>query len=100
MIRKIQKRLMVGLAIAVAFSIAVLVVGRHTPAGAQSFTVNQGRYQFVDLRSDADAQVAHFAIFDTESGVLKEWTSKTDGEYWLYSFSEGRELLRRSITLR
>lgn len=100
MMRKLQKRLVIVLAIAVALCIAVLVVGRQAPAGAQSFNVNQGRYQFLNLGGKTGVAGGHYAIFDTESGVLQEWTGKREGEMWTYSFRDGRELTRRNITVR
>lgn len=100
MMRKLQKRLVIVLTIAVALCIAVLVVGRQAPAGAQSFSVNQGRYQFINLHGETEVPGGHYAIFDTETGVLQEWTGKREGEMWTYSFRDGRELLRRNITVR
>lgn len=99
MMRRFQKRLVVVLAIAVAFSIAVIVVGRHAPAGAQSISVIQGRYQFIDLGGEAGIPGNHIAIFDTQTGVLQEWTGKNNGEIWTYSFTDGRDIVRRSITV-
>ena len=100
MIRKLDGRFVTVLAVAVVLTVAVTFVGRQAPADAESISVIQGRYQFIDLSSEAEFPGDHIAIFDTQTGVLQEWVGKKNGEIWTYSITNGREVARRSITVR
>ncbi len=97
---KIKRIPLIALALALLVMLAFSLVGRDAPADAQSISCTQGRYQFIDLGNENEVPGDHFAIFDTESGVLREWVGKKGGEMWTYSAAEGREIVRRSITVR
>ena len=100
MIRKLEGSLVAVLAVAAVLSIAVTFIGRQAPADAESISVIHGRYQFIDLSREAESPGDHIAIFDTQTGVLQEWIGKKNGEIWTYSMTNGREVVRRSITVR
>ncbi len=100
MIRKLRRKPLLALTLALLVMLAVSLVGRNAPADAQSISVIQGRYQFIDLGHAGAFPGDHVAIFDTETGVLREWIGKKNGELWTYSAAEGREVVRRSITVR
>ncbi len=91
---------LIALALALLVMLAVSLVGRDAPADAQSNSVTQGRYQFIDLGKANEFPGDHIAIFDTESGVLREWVGKKGGEMWTFSAANEREIVRRSITVR
>ena len=97
---RIKQKTLIALTVAALIALAVTLTGRNGPADAQSISVIQGRYQFIDLGKADGIPGDHIAIFDTETGVLREWIGKKDGEFWTYSAAEGREVLRRTITVR
>ncbi len=89
-----------ALSLALLVVLAVTLAGRIAPADAQSISVIHGRYQFVDLGNAGEFPGDHIAIFDTHTGVLREWIGKKNGEIWTYSVAEGRQIERRTITVR
>ena len=91
---------LMALTLALLIALAVTLASRNAPADAQSISVIQGRYQFIDLGKAGEFPGDHIAIFDTETGVLREWIGKKNGEIWTYSVAEGREVVRRTITVR
>ena len=97
---KLRRIPLIALTLALLVMLAVSLAGRDAPADAQSISVIQGRYQFIDLGKANEFPGDHIAIFDTETGVLREWVGKKNGEIWTYSVAEGREITRRSITVR
>ncbi len=100
MIPRLKRNTLIALAFASFVALALTLTGRSAPADAQSISVIQGRYQFIDLGRAGDFPGDHIAIFDTQTGVLREWTGKKGGELWTYSAADGREVVRRSITVR
>ena len=68
---------------------------RGEPVEAQSVSIEQGRYQFIQLSGSG-----HHAIFDTDTGTLREWAGNKAGDtYWVYSPNGGRNISRSRISL-
>ncbi len=97
---KLRRIPLIALSLALLIVLAVTLAGRNVPADAQSIRVVQGRYQFVDLGKAGEFPGDHIAIFDTQTGVLREWIGKKNGEIWTYSVAEGRQIERSTITVR
>ena len=97
---KLTRIPLMALTLALLIALAVTLTGQSVPADAQSISVIQGRYQFIDLGKAGELQGNHIAIFDTQTGVLREWTAKKGGEFWTYSVADGREVVRRTMTVR
>lgn len=99
MIQKLKRTSVVAVILAAVLVLAAAFVGRDRPASAQTFTLNQGRYQYVDLTADAEDPGNHFAIFDSESGILTEWDGKKGGDVYVYDVRDERDIIRRSISV-
>lgn len=99
MIQKLKRTSVVAVILAAVLVLAAAFVGRDQPASAQTFTLNQGRYQYINLTGDAELPGNHFAIFDSEAGVLTEWDGKKGGDVYLYDVTDARNIDRRSISV-
>jgi hypothetical protein len=87
--------LIATMALLVAIAAILGLTERGAPVEAESVSIEQGRYQFIQLEGSG-----HHAIFDTETGMLREWAGKKSGDsYWIYSPDGGRNISRARISL-
>lgn len=78
---------------------AGLFMGGSRPAvSAQTEVLVQGRYIFVDKSNETDPR--HYLMFDTQSGVLREWTEEPDMSVYTYEFDSPKEIRVNTTSIR
>ena len=99
MIEKLKRTSVTTVILAAVLVLAATFIGHDRSAAAQSFSLNQGRYQFVDMTGVSEMPGDHFAIFDSQAGILTEWQGKKGGDVFTYNVRDERDIIRRSISV-
>jgi hypothetical protein len=82
-----------------ALFVAGMFMGGSRPAAsAQTEVLVQGQFIFIDKSTEQHPR--HYLMFDTQSGVLKEWVEEPAAETLTYEFASPREIKVNSTAVR
>lgn len=93
------KRMSLGaIAILAVFAMG-LVFGKTRPTvSAQTEVLVQGRYVIIDKTKDRGG--SHYVMFDTQNGVLREWSGIENGTVTTFEFNDPREVVVSQTAIR
>ncbi len=86
----------VGLAL--LFGAGLMLGGSRPAASAQTEVLVQGRYILIDKSDETNAR--HYIIFDTQNGILREWSDRPDSEVYTYEFDAPKEIKLSTTVVR
>ena len=84
--------------LAVLFAAGLFLGGTRPTVSAQTDVLVQGRYIFVDKSNETNPR--HYMIFDTQDGILKEWTEHPSTEVYTYEFQSPKDIKLSTTTVR
>lgn len=87
-----------ALGILAVFAMGLYFGGGRPAASAQTELHVEGRYVILDKTLEEGP--GRYAIFDTESGVLREWTGQRDGTVVTYSFRDPEDIIVNDTSVR
>ena len=95
---KAKRVTMWAIGLTVLFAAGMFMGGSRPAVSAQTDVLIQGRYLFVDKSSETDPR--HYLIFDTQDGVLREWSDENDSVVYTYEFDSPRDIQLNTTTVR
>ncbi len=84
--------------IAALFAAGMILGGSRAGVSAQTEVHLQGRYVLIDKSTETNPR--HYLMFDSQNGVLREWTGDPASEVFSYEFQSPREIKVGSTAIR